>query len=66
MQAPNIQPHFHLMVRLVDERQIAVERKKARTIIQEGSIGWNLASRKIPDSIARKILKNGILFHIPS
>jgi len=55
-----------LMVRLVDERQIAVERKKARTIIQEGSIGWNLASRKIPDSIARKILKNGILFHIPS
>jgi hypothetical protein len=54
------------MVRVENEKQIAVERKKARTIIQTGSVGWNLASRKIPDSVARKILKNGILFHIPS
>jgi hypothetical protein len=54
------------MVRPEKEKQIAVERENVRIIIQTVSNGWKLASRKIPDSIARKILKNGILFHIPS
>jgi hypothetical protein len=42
-----------------------MKKKTERTIIQAESDGLRLASRKIPNNAARKILKNGILFHMP-
>jgi len=66
MEVPNIQPHFHWKIRVDWTKQTVEEMKKAKTTIQVGSDGWYLASRKKPNSRARKILKNGILLHIPS
>jgi hypothetical protein len=63
---PITEPHFHLMINIDLTKQINMEKKKDRTIVQAESDGLKLASRKIPNKAARKILKNGILLHIPS
>jgi len=65
-EIPNIQPHFHLMITVDLTKQINMKKKTERTIIQAESDGLKLASRKIPNKAARKILKNGILFDMPS
>jgi hypothetical protein len=65
-ETPITKPHFHLMITVDLAKQINMEKKKDRTIIQAESGGLKLASRKIPNKAAREILKNGILLHIPS
>jgi hypothetical protein len=40
IELPNIQPHFHWMIRVDLKKQIVVEKKKDRTMIQAGSDGW--------------------------
>jgi hypothetical protein len=40
MEVPNIQPHFHWMIKVDLKKQIVKEKKKDRTMIQTGSDGW--------------------------